>query len=249
MIDAQYVSSTEYVSTTMNGNATVFGVNFADGRIKGYPQLNKLYYVALVRGNTSHGVNSFVDNGDGTITDLATGLMWQKADSVVTYNWEQALDYAENLTLAGYSDWRLPNVKELQGIVDYTRSPATSGTPAIDPLFDSTARSPTRAVSSIMIPTGAGRPTSRTAVRVDGVPTSRSAGPWATGRTSGRTSTAPAPSVAIPRTEIPPTTQRVTARRATRFASSTTSAPCAVATDPCAPTSAPLRRHPRKARP
>ncbi|MCP3936631.1 MAG: DUF1566 domain-containing protein, partial [Actinomycetia bacterium] len=139
LIDSQYVSSTEYVSTTMDGNATVFGVNFADGRIKGYPQLNKLYYVALVRGNTSHGTNSFVDNGDGTITDLATGLMWQKADSVLTYNWEQALDYAENLTLAGHTDWRLPNVKELQGIVDYSRSPATSGTPAIDPVFESTS--------------------------------------------------------------------------------------------------------------
>ncbi|MCP3978399.1 MAG: DUF1566 domain-containing protein [bacterium] len=139
LIDSQYVSSTEYVSTTMDGNATVFGVNFADGRIKGYPQLNKLYYVALVRGNPSHGINDFVDNSDGTITDLATGLMWQKVDSIVTYNWEQALDYAEGLVLAGHSDWRLPNVKELQGIVDYTRSPATSGTPAIDPLFDSTS--------------------------------------------------------------------------------------------------------------
>jgi len=139
IIDAQYVSSTEYVSTTMNGNATVFGVNFADGRIKGYPQVGKVYYVALVRGNSAHGINDFVDNGDGTLTDLATGLMWQKVDSVVTYNWEQALDYAEDLELADYSDWRLPNVKELQGIVDYTRSPATSGTAAIDPLFDSTA--------------------------------------------------------------------------------------------------------------
>ncbi|NTU85582.1 MAG: DUF1566 domain-containing protein, partial [Chloroflexales bacterium] len=38
LIDAQYWSSTEYVSTTMNGDATVFGVNFADGRIKGYPR-------------------------------------------------------------------------------------------------------------------------------------------------------------------------------------------------------------------
>src|SRR4030042_1532355 len=38
VIDAQYWSSTEYVGLTMGGDATVFGVNFADGRIKGYPR-------------------------------------------------------------------------------------------------------------------------------------------------------------------------------------------------------------------
>lgn len=37
IIDSQYASSTRYVSTTMQGNETLFGVNFADGRIKGYP--------------------------------------------------------------------------------------------------------------------------------------------------------------------------------------------------------------------
>ena len=70
----------------------------------------------------------FVDNGDGTITDLATGLMWQKADSGMTLNWEEALEYSEELELGGHDDWRLPNVKELQGILDYSRSPATTGT-------------------------------------------------------------------------------------------------------------------------
>ena len=46
--------------------------------------------------------------------------------------------YAENLTLGGYDDWRLPNAKELQSIVDYSRSPQTSGTAAIDPIFETT---------------------------------------------------------------------------------------------------------------
>jgi hypothetical protein len=64
--------------------------------------------------------------------------MWQQADDGNTYDWEDGLAYAENLTLAGYSDWRMPNAKELHSIVDYTRSPATTSSPAIDPLFSCT---------------------------------------------------------------------------------------------------------------
>jgi hypothetical protein len=90
-----------------------------------------------VRGD-SYGVNDFKDNGDGTITDSASGLMWQQADSGFGMIWEDALDYAENLELAGYSDWRLPNAKELQVIVDYTKSPDATGSPAIDSIFDVT---------------------------------------------------------------------------------------------------------------
>lgn len=70
----------------------------------------------------------FVDNGDGTITDTCTGLMWQQ--HVTPFVWCEALAYCEGLELAGHSDWRLPNVRELQSIVDYQRS-----NPAIDPLF------------------------------------------------------------------------------------------------------------------
>ncbi len=139
-IDAQYCSSTQYVSTTMNGDATVFGVNHADGRIKGYGIEHpiggeKLFYIRFVRGNTSYGSNRFVDNGNGTVTDLATGLMWQQADSASGMNWEDGLSYCEDLSLGGFDDWRMPNAKELQSIVDYTRSPDTTGSAAIDPVF------------------------------------------------------------------------------------------------------------------
>jgi hypothetical protein len=142
-IDSQYCSGTEYVGTTMNGNPTVFGVNFADGRIKGYPKVRPgpgggrpmTFYRLYVRGNPAYGKNVFVDNGDGTIADRATGLMWQQSDDGVARNWQEALAYAEGLTLAGHDDWRLPNAKELQSIVDYTRSPRTSNSAAIDPLF------------------------------------------------------------------------------------------------------------------
>jgi hypothetical protein len=141
-IDAQWLSSTKYVSTTMNGSQTLFGVNFADGRIKGYGYSSnrgnrpeKKFYARYVRGN-AYGNNDFKDNNDGTITDTATGLMWMKADSGKGMDWKDALNYAETFEHAGYDDWRLPNAKELQYIVDYTRSPDTTSSAAIDPLFD-----------------------------------------------------------------------------------------------------------------
>jgi len=151
LIDAQYVSSTLYVSTTMAGDKTAFGVNFADGRIKGYGleihQSEKTFFVSYVRGNASYGVNDFVDNGDDTITDRATGLMWMQADSGAfglgakqdgAISWEDALAWCEGLSQSGHDDWRLPSAKELQSIVDYTRSPATTSSAAIDPMFDAT---------------------------------------------------------------------------------------------------------------
>jgi hypothetical protein len=145
-IDAQYVSSTEYAGTTMNGDFTVFGVNFADGRIKGYGTTapgssEKLFEVRLVRGNIDYGTNDFIDNADGTITDDATGLMWSKSDNGTGLNWEEALEwvYQQNQSnTLGYNDWRLPNAKELQSIIDYTRSLQTTNSAAIDPLFEVT---------------------------------------------------------------------------------------------------------------
>jgi hypothetical protein len=144
LIDAQYATSTLYVSTTMLGDETMFGVNFADGRIKGYgtgplpgQSVNKQFYVTYVRGNPDYGTNEFEDNGDGTITDHATGLMWLKDDNGEALSWQDALAYAEETEFAGYADWRLPNAKELQSILDYTRSPATTNSAAIDPVFNS----------------------------------------------------------------------------------------------------------------
>lgn len=141
IIDSQYASSTKSVAKTgPMKDETVFGVNFADGRIKGYGLKiqgnDKKFFVMYVRSNTDYGKNDFVDNGDGTVTDKATGLMWQKGDSGKSVSWEDALTYSENMILAGHSDWRLPNAKELQSIVDYTRSPSTTNSPAIDPIFE-----------------------------------------------------------------------------------------------------------------
>jgi len=142
LIDMQCATTNVYVSNEVS--QTVFGVNFADGRIKGYGTgmpfggMDKAFNYLLVRGNTSYGINEFADNSDGTITDKATALMWMQDDSGEGVLWEGALTYAEGKEYAGYSDWRLPDAKELQSIVDYTRSPATTNSAAIDPLFNCT---------------------------------------------------------------------------------------------------------------
>jgi hypothetical protein len=69
IIDGQYASTSLYVSTTMQGDATMFGVNYVDGRIKGYPLETKEFYVRCVAGNETYGVNDFSDNNDATVRD------------------------------------------------------------------------------------------------------------------------------------------------------------------------------------
>jgi hypothetical protein len=128
-----------YTGSVMGGRECFFGVNFADGRIKCYPtgdeRMNKLYFLRLVRGGEGYGGNQFVSNGDGTITDRSTGLVWQQDDSGEGMDWGSALKTCESLNLAGQDDWRLPNAKELQYIVDYDRSPDSTNSAAIDPIF------------------------------------------------------------------------------------------------------------------
>jgi hypothetical protein len=104
---------------------------------------------------------SYTDNGDGTITDSNTGLMWEKKDDSNgihgkgrTYTWGMTSEpYTMNGTMvttflstlnappcfAGYCDWRIPNVKELQTIVDYEiRYPG----PAVNAAFHNVAGCP-----------------------------------------------------------------------------------------------------------
>lgn len=130
----QYWSITKYTAGPLHDTENVegaFGFNFADGHIKGY-ETGYVFgtdkqgvwapgnFVRCVRGEENvYGVNHFVSNGDGTVTDTATGLMWQSADDGVRRNWQDSLAYAENADFAGYTDWRLPNIKELQSIVKY----------------------------------------------------------------------------------------------------------------------------------
>ena len=107
------------------------------GHIKAYPDGSdgspmSGKYVRCVRGD-AYGDNYFTDNGNGTVSDASTGLMWQQDDCGEGLDWENGLSYCENLEVADHEDWRLPNVKELQSVVDYSGS-----FPAIDDLFSVT---------------------------------------------------------------------------------------------------------------
>lgn len=77
--------------------------------------------------------SQLIDNGDGTITDSMTGLMWKRcsegqsgndcaAGSAEFFSWSQALQRAQTLNnssgFAGHRDWRVPNIKELWSLVE-----------------------------------------------------------------------------------------------------------------------------------
>jgi len=72
----------------------------------------------------------FTDNGDGTISDKKTGLMWQKEGSSDSMNHSDAEKYCKDSEIGDHSDWRLPTVEELLTLIDYKKND-----PAIDPVF------------------------------------------------------------------------------------------------------------------
>src|SRR3989338_5468335 len=123
-------SSGYWSSTTAADNSSyAWFVGFSAGNADSYGKSN-YWYVQCVRGEGQTMTKNFTDNGNGTVTDNDTGLMWQKEDDDVTRTWESAIIYCEGLSLGSYSDWRLPNIKELESITD-----ATKDNPAIDTTY------------------------------------------------------------------------------------------------------------------
>ena len=142
-----YWSSTTYAG----GTHGAWPVDFDHGYDDGHYKYND-FYVRAVRGGQSGALGysviwpfdtigsglsdavatatgGYADNGDGTVTDTSTGLMWQQQAGSSTQTWEQALAYCEGLNLGGHTDWRLPTIKELRSLVDYSRyNPAINTT-------------------------------------------------------------------------------------------------------------------------
>ena len=111
-----------YWSSTSIGNTGWAGyVNFDVGRtVCADAKYPSFHYVRAVRGG--QGASGYTINLNGLVTDASTGLMWQGGKSGNTMTWEDALSYCENLNLGGFTDWRLPNIKELLSLVDYNRT-------------------------------------------------------------------------------------------------------------------------------
>jgi len=118
------VSSYYWSSTTHASNPDyAWLVYFDDGEVDNLEK-SSLGYVRAVRGGQCGPFDNFIDNGDGTVTNTDTDLMWQQDTAPSTYSWQEALSYCENLSLADYTDWRLPNANEFHSLVDYTRYPS-----------------------------------------------------------------------------------------------------------------------------
>ena len=64
----------------------------------------------------------FIDNGDGTISDTQTGLMWAGKDNGKPINWKDSWQYCKNYRGGGYADWRMPTLLEIQTLYDPTIS-------------------------------------------------------------------------------------------------------------------------------
>ncbi len=110
-----------------NDTSKIWVVN-AGGGIGPHPQSEtisaggtKPFHTRCVRSTPASVASSFTANGDGTVTDATTGLIWQQAEVTPTVTWEGALNYCEALSLDGQTDWRLPNIKELRSLNDNTR--------------------------------------------------------------------------------------------------------------------------------
>ena len=94
---------------------------------------------------------TYTDNGDQTVTDDVTGLMWQKTVPTASYTVAQASSYCSALTLAGYDDWRLPTRIQLASLVDVRTSPPCIDTtyfPGTLPVYFATSSAPTGASAS-----------------------------------------------------------------------------------------------------
>ncbi len=128
-IDINFFTKTaaEYwwTSEKQNNDANKIWCTNAGGGIGNHPKTEtisaggtKKFHVRAVRDVVEPTViqNHFTDNGNGTITDNVTNLVWQKVPNTNTLTWEDALVYAEGLELGNNSNWRLPNIKELQSI-------------------------------------------------------------------------------------------------------------------------------------
>jgi hypothetical protein len=86
--------------------------------------------VVIALSGPARAALRFIANGDGTVTDTTTGLMWMQGVALAGGQWSSMLQVCEDSTLANHDDWRLPNIKELLSIADLSHS-----SPALDTTY------------------------------------------------------------------------------------------------------------------
>jgi hypothetical protein len=149
-----------YISNDGDGVMTVTGLQYSDncfsgdwsGKVRPYsreriavtfaPVLAQKYSgtITVICDKTS-GTNTiactgtgmavrYVDNGDGTVTDSVTGLMWTKKANHGYMSWSSAVAYCDNLVTNGYSDWRLPSVAHNGGTAEFDTLCRVNGNPS-----------------------------------------------------------------------------------------------------------------------
>jgi hypothetical protein len=121
-------ASAQYWSATTSGS-NAFILAFQTGTISRTTQ-SASYNVRCVQGDSSADIwpSDYILVNSDTAFHQSTGLTWQRVDDNVSRTWENALTYCEGLPLGGFDDWRLPNIRELQTIVDYSTASPTIDT-------------------------------------------------------------------------------------------------------------------------
>ncbi len=136
----QTISNSHWTATSYAGNpAQAWSISFSYGfALPRDKTVDQAFAIRAVRGQLSEATASYVDNGDGTLTDDHSRLMWRKdsVDSSTGLSWQGALAACETMDFANHSDWRLPNRNELQSLADYA-----SFDPTVDAAFSNTESS------------------------------------------------------------------------------------------------------------
>lgn len=131
-----FILLTVYIPIAMSGDQVSLrsqAKRLSDKDVKS--MLTKYNFFDRTKNKAGAFANDFFDNGDGTVTDRATALMWQKDGSSEAMTWASAKEYINKLNsdrFAGYSDWRLPTIEELASLMKSNRA---KGNLYIDPIF------------------------------------------------------------------------------------------------------------------
>ena len=130
-----FILSTVYIPNAMSGDPVRLRSQAKQLLDKDVMVMLKKYNFFDRTKNTKGAfANDFVDNGDDTVTDRVTGLMWQKGGSSEGMTWADAKEYVNKLNsgqFGGYSDWRLPTIEELASLIKSMRAKGLY----IDPIF------------------------------------------------------------------------------------------------------------------